>query len=188
MKIIGLHKRKIDQHIESLKKGDRKAQAKVYKLLAPKMLSVCNQYVQDIHYAEDVMVKGFLKVFTQISKYQQTGSFEGWIRRIMVNESISFLRAKMPLNYLEDQEFLEPEVFSDCDVSMEDLELLIQALPDGCRTVFTLYVVEGYKHLEIAKLLAITEGTSKSQLSQARKLLQQQLLKLKAKGVWNGVR
>lgn len=188
MKIIRLHKKKLEDYIEPLKLGKRVAQQEVYGMLSAKMLSVCRQYVKDTHFAEDVLVSGFLKVFTQIEKFENKGSFEGWIRRIMVHEAISYIRTKKPLDFLEDHEFHESVPWSACDMSMEDLELLIDALPDGCRAVFSLYVVEGYKHHEIAKMLQIQEGTSKSQLALARKILQKQLLNLKDKGLWNGMR
>lgn len=188
MKIIRLRKKKLDDYIEPLKLGKRVAQQEVYDMLSAKMLSVCRQYIKDAHFAEDVMVSGFLKAFTQIAKFENKGSFEGWIRRIMVHEAISHIRTKKPLDFLEEHEFHESVIWSDCDVSMEDLELLIEELPDGCRMVFILFVVEGYKHQEIAKMLKIREGTSKSQLAQARKMLQIQLLNLKEKGLWNGMR
>lgn len=188
MKIVRLHKKKLDDYIEPLKLGKRVAQQEVYAMLSAKMLSVCRQYIKDVHFAEDVMVSGFLKVFTQIEKFENRGSFEGWIRRIMVHEAISHIRTKKPLDFLEEHEFHEPVTWSECDVSMEDLDLLIDELPDGCRMVFNLYIVEGYKHQEIAKMLKIQEGTSKSQLAQARKMLQIQLLNLKEKGLWNGMR
>lgn len=171
-----------------LKQGDRASQREVYDKLSSKMLALCTRYVKDSHYAEDVMIRGFLKVFTQIKTFENKGSFEGWIRRIMVYESISHIRQIKQLEYIEDQLLIETVQESSCDVSMEDLEFLIARLPEGCRLVFNLYVVEGYKHQEIAKMLKIQEGTSKSQLAQARKMLQIQLMNLKEKGLWNGMR
>lgn len=188
MKLIRLHKKKIDDFIDDLRANKRSAQQEVYQLVSAKMLAVCCQYVKDIHYAEDVMISGFMKVFTQINQYQNKGSFEGWIRRIMVNEAISYLRSKKEINYLEDIVVIEEETTIDYDLSMEDLELLINQLPEGCKMVFNLFVVEGYKHHEIAEMLQIQEGTSKSQLAQARKLLQYQLEQLKQRGVWNGMK
>ncbi|MBB1139853.1 RNA polymerase sigma factor [Myroides sp. WP-1] len=190
MKLIRLYPKKVEDYIDDLRKEKRTAQQEVYQLLSGKMLSVCRQYIKDIHYAEDVMVSAFMKVFTRMDKYDNKGSFEGWIRRIMVNESISFLRAQKQLTYFDEQWMNPAEEIEayDCDLSLEDIQRLIDQLPDGCKTIFNLYVVEGYKHQEIAKMLQVTEGTSKSQLAQARKLLQQQLGTLKNQGVWNGVK
>ncbi|MGL4583115.1 MAG: RNA polymerase sigma factor [Flavobacterium sp.] len=188
MKLIRLHKKKLEDYIDDLCSHKRTAQKEVYDMVSGKMLAVCRQYIKDIHYAEDVMIAGFMKVFTQIDKFENRGNFEGWIRRIMVNESISFLRAQKGLEYLEDVQVKEEIIEGDIELSIEDLQLLINQLPEGCKTVFNLYVVEGYKHQEIAQLLKIQEGTSKSQLAQARKLLQQQLAILKQQGVWNGIK
>lgn len=188
MKLIRLHKKKLEDYIDDLRTHKRVAQKEVYDLISAKMLSVCRQYIRDIHYAEDVMIAGFMKVFTNIDKYGNKGNFEGWIRRIMVNESISFLRAQKGFDYIDEIEVKEEVIEDDIELSMEDIQILIDRLPEGCRTVFNLYVVEGYKHSEIAKLLTLQEGTSKSQLAQARKLLQQQLAILKQQGVWNGIK
>lgn len=189
MKVIRLHKKTLDDYIDELRQGKRAAQHEVYNLLSGKMLSVCRQYISDIHYAEDVMVTGFMKVFTSVGKYENRGSFEGWIRRIMINESISFLRSRKELSYIEDEKITQSEVEDiESDLSVEDIQLLIDNLPEGCRTIFNLYAVEGYKHQEIAELLRIKEGTSKSQLAQARKLLQQQLQNLQQRGIWSGIK
>lgn len=191
MKLIRLYPKKVDDYIDDLRREKRSAQQEVYQLLSAKMLSVCRQYIRDIHYAEDVMVTTFMKVFTRMDKYDSKGSFEGWIRRIMVNESISFLRGQKQLTYLDDKNEYQLEATVeeyDCDLSLEDIQCLIDQLPEGCKTIFNLYVVEEYKHSEIATMLQISDGTSKSQLAQARKLLQQQLGKLKNQGLWNGVK
>lgn len=188
MKLIRLHKNKIDDYIEGLRNNKRSAQQEVYQLVSAKMLAVCRQYVRDIHYAEDVMIAGFMKVFTQIDKYEAKGNFEGWIRRIMVNEAISFLRTQKGFTYLEDMEIKEEVIEDDIELSVDDIQLLIDRLPEGCKMVFNLYVIEEYKHQEIADMLKIQEGTSKSQLAQARKLLQQQLAILKQHGVWKGIK
>ncbi|WP_010250839.1 RNA polymerase sigma factor [Myroides injenensis] len=188
MKLIKLHKKKLDEYIDDLKEQKRSAQQEVYQLTSPKMLSVCRQYIKDIHYAEDVLIAGFMKVFTNVSQYDSKGSFEGWIRRIMVNEAISFLRGQKYFDYLEDIQYQERVSEEAYDLSTEDIQLLIDQLPNGCKAVFNLYVIEGYKHHEIAELLNIHEGTSKSQLAQARKLLQIELEKLKNRGIWNGIK
>lgn len=190
MKLIRLYPKKIEDYIEDLRREKRGAQQEVYQLLSGKMLSICRQYIQDVHFAEDVMISAFMKVFTTMNKYEKKGSFEGWIRRIMVNESISFLRAQKKLTYVEEYDDVVQDLVSEYegDLSLEEIQQLIDQLPEGCRTIFNLYVIEEYKHQEIATMLQISEGTSKSQLAQARKLLQQQLEHLKNRGLWNGIK
>ena len=130
-----------------------------------------------MHYAEDVMVNGFVKVFKGLHSFEHRGSFEGWVRRIMVRESISFLRKRQFVVY--DDEVLETnqmQTTSDTSsMDVEHIQTLIDALPEGYKMVFVLYAVEGYKHQEIAEMLNISEGTSKSQLFKARKLLKENL-------------
>lgn len=123
------------------------------------------------------MVHGFVKVFKGLGSFEHRGSFEGWIRRIMVRESISFLRKRQFVVYDDDILDANQEIMAS-DTSLMDVEhiqTIIDALPEGYKAVFVLYAVEGYKHQEIAEMLSITEGTSKSQLFKARKLLQENL-------------
>lgn len=177
-KVIDLHKDE-KSIIGQAVGNNRYAQQQIFAKYAPKMLSVCRQYVKDIHKAEDVMITAFMKVFTNLESFSHNGSFEGWIRRIMINECISFLRVQKKVNYSEDEYFFE-ESFNEIDqqFSVEQIQSLIDALPDGYKMVFNLYAIEGYKHQEIATMLGISEGTSKSQLSHARKMLQQQIISL----------
>lgn len=179
LKVIALHQEERDIIAEAMA-NNRHAQQKLYSKYAPKMLSVCRQYIKDLHQAEDVMITAFMKVFTNLKSFEHKGSFEGWIRRIMVNESISFLRAQKKTGFLEDEFFVE-DTFNNIEshFSVEDIQSLIDRLPDGYRMVFNLYAIEGFKHQEIAKMLGINEGTSKSQLSHARKMLQEQINKQK---------
>ena len=179
MKVIALHQEEreiISQAVEN----NRHAQQKIYSSHAPKMLSVCRQYVKDVHQAEDVMITAFMKVFSNLKNFEHKGSFEGWIRRIMVNECISFIRVQKKVKYIEDENYFEEtHNNTDSQFNVEDIQFLIDSLPDGYRMVFNLYAIEGFKHQEIAKMLGINEGTSKSQLSHARKMLQEQINKLK---------
>lgn len=141
------------------------------------MLNVCRQYIKDIHFAEDVMVGGFVKVFKYLGTFRHEGSFEGWIRKIMVRESISYLRKLQPIVYddtLVDYSS-DSMITTDSDLDAEQIQLLIDALPEGYKLVFVLYAIEGYKHSEIAEMLHISESTSKSQLFKGRKLLQEKL-------------
>ncbi|WP_190811274.1 RNA polymerase sigma factor [Flagellimonas sp. S3867] len=181
MKIISLYNNE-KQLIKRSISGNRQAQQFLYEKHAPKMLSICRQYVKDVQFAEDVMINGFVKVFENLDSFQHRGSFEGWIRKIMVRESISYLRKKQFVVY--DDEILESRPKeSDDSASILDEEYvqqLIDNLPEGYKMVFLLYAIEGYKHHEIAKILEISEGTSKSQLFKARKMLQENL---KLKGI-----
>lgn len=179
MKVVNLHheeKKLIEQAIAS----NRHAQHQLYSNFAPKMLGVCRQYIKDLHQAEDVMITGFMKVFANLSNFEHKGSFEGWIRRIMINECISFLRVKKDVKFIEDESFVEDGYNSiESQLSLDDLQFLIDNLPEGYKVVFNLYVIEGYKHQEIAHMLGISEGASKSQLSRARGILQNKVQKLK---------
>jgi RNA polymerase sigma-70 factor, ECF subfamily len=175
MKIIHLHQEETEI-IKLAVDNNRQAQQQIYSRFSSKMLSVCRQYIKDIQLAEDVMITAFMKVFTNLNKFEHKGSFEGWIRRIMVNECISYLRVQKKVKFTEDEIYIE-ESFNATDnqFSIDQIQFLIDALPDGYKMVFNLYAIEGYKHNEIAKMLGINEGTSKSQLSHARKMLQTQI-------------
>ena len=141
------------------------------------MLGVCRQYIKDIHFAEDAMVQGFLKMFNKLDTFKYEGSFEGWLRKIMVRESISFLRKRQFVVYDDEvyEKIQDHGISQSTDLDTEYIQQLIDGLPQGYKMVFVLYTVEGYKHQEIAEMLSITESTSKSQLFKARKLLQDQL-------------
>lgn len=178
MKIIPFYKNE-KQLIKKAINGNGDAQHRLYAKHAPKMLSVCRQYIKDVHFAEDVMVQGFVKMFRHLHTFKFQGSFEGWVRRIMISECISYLRKRQFVVY--DDEVFENnqsngfEITTDLDT--EHIQQLIDALPQGYKMVFVLYAVEGYKHTEIAEMLVISESTSKSQLYKARKMLQENLRK-----------
>lgn len=175
MKVINLHNDE-NEWIALALENNRHAQHQLYTKFAPKMLGVCRQYCKDLHQAEDIMITAFMKVFANLKHFQHKGSFEGWIRRIMVNECISFLRVQKKVRFMDDETYFE-ETHNQIEsqLTLDEIQFLIDQLPDGYKMVFNLYCVEGYKHQEIAQLLNISEGTSKSQLSHARKMLQQQL-------------
>jgi len=176
---LNIHSSEEDRLISKCRKQDGKAQKALYDKYASKMLGVCHRYIKDTDQAEDVMITGFVKVFEKIDQFKSEGSFEGWIRRIMVNQSLSFIRKNKGM-YLEvDIEVAdrEPDYKSLNDnLEAQDLLTLINNLPTGYQTVFNLYAIEGYSHKEIAEKLQISENTSKSQLSRARTLLQKQLV------------
>lgn len=169
--------------IERLKAQDRAAQKWLYDRYSPLMLAVCRRYLSSREDAEEALVSGFYKVFAQIHTFLGNGSFEGWIRRIMVNESLMHLRKSQPLVFPGDdfQPADTQDGFSiEADMSLREILELIAQLSPGYRTVFNLYVLEGYKHHEIADLLGISINTSKSQLILAKAKMRQLLI---AKGI-----
>ena len=169
------------QLIVALKRGESRAHKVVYERYAGKMLAVCTRYCANRADAEEIMLDGFMRVFDKIEQFREEGSFEGWIRRIMVTESLMFLRKSKQWRHevpLEDVTVEPDYVWADTAVNENDLLRIVNQLPDGYRTVFNLYAIEGYPHAEIAEMLGISEGTSKSQLSRARTMLQTNLKKL----------
>lgn len=176
MKIIPFYKNE-KQLLKKAASGNREAQRHLYEKHSPKMLGVCRQYIKDIHFAEDVMVNGFVKVFKHLDSFRFDGSFEGWIRRIMVRESISHLRKKQFVVYddsIYERTALESTP-SSSELDVAHIQNLIDALPEGYRAVFVLFAIEGYSHIEIADTLNISEGTSRSQLFKSRKMLKEKL-------------
>jgi RNA polymerase sigma-70 factor (ECF subfamily) len=159
-------------------KGERKFQELLYHTYSSKMFSVCLRYANEYAGAEDLLQDGFIKVFKNIEKFRSEGSFEGWIRRIFVNNSIEYFRKKANMYVVQETEALTYEYYDDNAIHKlmkDDLMKIIQSLSVGYRTIFNLYVVEGYSHKEIGEMLNITEGTSKSQLARARYLLQKKV-------------
>jgi len=172
------HKYSTEDLIEKCKAADRKAQELLYKQFASKMLGVCQRYAVDKMEAEDMLQNGFVKVFRSIKDYRGDGSFEGWVRRIMVHSAIEYHRKhhKMQLVDIEESGYEQPVNAAAADnLDAKDLMLIIQQLPAGYRMVFNLYALEGYSHREIAEMTGITEGASKSQLSRARAMLKQKI-------------
>jgi RNA polymerase sigma factor (sigma-70 family) len=159
--------------------GKRSAQEALYKKYSAKMLGVCLRYLSDRSEAEDAMVSAMVRVFAQLPNFRQEGSFEGWIRRITVNEALGILRRKKNIHFAEielaDRQMSDHD--SETNLEAEELLKMVQYLPTGYRTVFNLYAIEGYSHKEIAESLGITESTSKSQLNRARNLLKQMIAK-----------
>lgn len=171
----------IDSLLEGCKRGERKAQESLYKTMASRMMAVCMRYAKDTYEAEDVLQMGFIKVFQKISEFRGEGSFEGWIRRIMVNTAIESYRKNLrSLNVVDiDEVYDQPQsTFDMSGLELKDLLNLVQQLSNGYRMVFNMYVIEGYSHREIAEQLGITEGASKSQLSRARAILKDKIIKM----------
>ena len=161
--------------IEGCIRGDRRMQRELYNRFAPKMYGVCVRYAANAEEAEDILQEGFIKVFKKMGSFRGEGSFEGWIRRIFVNTAIEYYRKKTYLQPITEQEenTVEGKYLTVLDnLAEKDIIKLVQQLSPGYRTVFNMYVVEGYTHKQIADQLGISEGTSKSQLSRAKQILQ----------------
>lgn len=183
MKLIINKSNTTESLINGCRNGHRQAQREIYNKLSPKMLGLCRRYINDSSEAESVMITGFLKVFDKIQQYSGEGSFEGWIRRIMVNESLLYIRKNKGMYVEVDIEYADQQPNYDlatANLEADDLIKLINNLPIGYRTVFNMFAIEGYSHQEIASQLQIAENTSKSQLSRARKMLQKQLIEKEA--------
>jgi RNA polymerase sigma factor (sigma-70 family) len=165
--------------IEGCRKGERTFQKALYDLYCRKMMVVCMRYSKSTLEAEDILQEGFIKVFQGIGEFRQESKLGTWITRIMVNTALNFQRRKLylfPMVDVEEIDLQEAEL-SLSDIHFGELLEIIQSLPDGCQVVFNLFAIEGYSHKEIATMLGISEGTSKSQYARARTLLQTKLLK-----------
>lgn len=161
---------------------DKTAQRKLYERYSPKMYFVCLRYARHELEAQDMLQDGFIKVFDNLSQFKYNGSFEGWVRRIMVNTSLNYCRKssfKQEYIGIEDLQHTVVDSKAISKLSEKELLALIQKLPDGYRMVFNLYVIEGYSHKEIGEMLNITESTSRSQLAKSRKWMQNILSKEK---------
>jgi len=162
--------------------GNHHAQKRLYEKYAGKMYAVCLRYAKDKSTAEDYLQEGFIRVFSKLSKFRSEGSFEGWIRTIMVNTSLEMLRKNNILTKSEDYQqainLIEPDPSIIEKLQEEQLLECIQSMPPGFRAVFNLYAIEGYNHREIGDMLNISEGTSKSQFARARAWLQQKIQQL----------
>lgn len=166
--------------IEQCLKGDRVSQRDLFDMYAAKMLAVCKRYARHSAEAEDMFQEGFIRVFANLHKFSGEGSFEGWIRRIMINTSLKAVNKKSFKNenigiedFQEKDNKIAPEIFSK--LSVDDLMDLVNSLPEGYRIVFNLYAIEGYSHKEIAAMLKVEVSTSRSQLVKARRMLQRKM-------------
>ncbi|MDE3125407.1 MAG: sigma-70 family RNA polymerase sigma factor [Bacteroidota bacterium] len=156
--------------------GKSEAQKKLYLKYSPKMMVVCLRYSSNKQDAEDLLQEGFLKIFKGLNQYKWEGSFEGWMRKIFVNTALAKFRNKnklMPIVHIDNiEKHIDEHLNIEGNIDGKLLLKLVQLLPDAYKIVFNLYVFEGYKHKEIAAMLNITEGTSKSNLHDARQILQ----------------
>ena len=165
--------------IQACLKGDRNAQRHLYDTYSGKFLAICIRYLKDREHAEDVMIESFMKIFEKLPQFQQKGSFEGWMKRIVVTQALMKLRSNrhlmMEVN-MEHESLYEDQQYELNHLEAADLMEMIQGLPVGYRTVFNLYILEGYSHQEIGELLGISESTSKSQLNRARNTLKEKII------------
>ncbi len=176
-----------EQIIRGCMDGKRKAYSELFKTYAPVMLGVCMRYCKNRIDAEDVMQDGFIKVFSQIHKFRHEGSFEGWIKRIMIHSAIDNYQSNMKRSFHEEASEMarttdlvenpgqDDDLPDEMNIPHHKLMEMIQELPDGYRMVFNLYAIENFNHKEIASLLGITENTSKTQLLKARKALRKKI-------------
>jgi RNA polymerase sigma factor (sigma-70 family) len=158
--------------------GDVKSQRSLYERFSPKMYAVCLRYAKEPQAAQDILQDAFVKVFRSLGRFRADGSFEGWIRRIVVNTCIEAYRKQLTLYAVQDYESVQvsiPDNGALDQLNEQDILRMISTLSPGYRTIFNLFVIEGYSHKEIAEQLQISEGTSKSQLARARYLLQEMI-------------
>ena len=171
----------IERMLEKAKEGDRRAQKAIYDALAEKMFALCIRYMGDRETAEDVLQDGFVTLFAKLDTYTGDGAFEGWARKIFVNTALMHLRRNDALREsgdIEEAVWLRSSDASPAEeLSHRDLLKMVAALPADYRTVFNMYVIEGYSHQEIAESLGIQEATSRSKLQRARLKLQEWIKK-----------
>lgn len=159
-----------EQLIQACRKMHRDAQRKMYELMAPKLYQVCKRYLKKEEEIEEVLADTFVIVFTKLDQLKENAAFYSWAKRIAVNECLHLLKKNVNFNlYLEESSLkIQPEVAQDTSLEEQDVLKLLNYIPEGCKTVFNLFVIEGYSHKEIAATLKISEGTSKSQLNVAK--------------------
>ena len=166
--------------IQSCIGGNRFSQNMLYQQFAPKMFGVCLRYSINKEEAEEILQEGFVQVFKCLNNFKNQGSFEGWVRKIMVNCAIQHYRSNPKMNIVEYIEFVNDDKSTDemifSELQKKDLLKMVQALPPVYRLIFNLYVFEGMKHREIAELLNVSEGTSKSNLFNAKLILQKSVI------------
>jgi RNA polymerase sigma-70 factor (ECF subfamily) len=165
----------LEQLINDCKKNDRKAQEQLYRQFAPKMFSICLKYSRNYAEAQDNLQDAFLLIFEKIHQFEFKGSFEGWLKRVVINHILQQYRKKRLLSSIDDEIIEEVEVEIDDGISIDFLIKIVQELPDRYRLVFNLNVFENYSHQEIADALGISIGTSKSNLSRAKMILKQKI-------------
>ncbi|MFW5644571.1 MAG: RNA polymerase sigma factor [Bacteroidota bacterium] len=172
--------------IKGCLKGKKQSQEKLYRLTSPLMYGLCLQYAGNEDDAKDIMQEGFIKVFNKMDQFSEKGSIMGWIRRIMINTALEKYRSQVSRQSLDNGKIQAEEIVED--YTLENLEAdviveLIQQLTPQYRLIFNLYAIEGYSHREISEMTGISEGTSKSNLSRARRILQRKVMELYEKNI-----
>lgn len=171
----------LDQLIQKCKKNDTKAQSELYKLFSSKLFTICLKYCKNRAEAEDNLQDSFVTIFKKVSQYNNKGSFEGWLKRVTINTALQRYRSKGVFDIVSEEKIEDVSVdVENEDVSIDFLLNSIQELPDRYRMVFNLYALDGYSHKEIAEMLNITTGTTKSNLARARMILKEKVTNYKA--------
>ena len=172
----------LEQLIQNCKQNKLKAQSELYTLYSSKLYSICLKYSRNTEEAQDNLQDAFLTIFSKISQYQNKGSFEGWLKRITINTALQRYRSKGVFNIVSEEKIEDVSVDVENDaISIDFLLNSIQELPDRYRMVFNLYALDGYSHKEIAEMLGITTGTTKSNLARARMILKEKVTTYKAR-------
>jgi|TARA_R110002020_G_scaffold465756_1_gene687517 RNA polymerase sigma factor (sigma-70 family) len=170
----------LEQLIHKCKSNDTKAQSELYQLFSSKLFSVSLKYSNSYAEAEDNLQDAFITIFAKIKQYKNKGSFEGWLKRITINTIMQRYRSQKVFEIVNEEAIVDENIdIDDDDVGLDFLLQCIQELPDRYRLVFNLYVLDGYSHKEIAEMLAITTGTTKSNLARARQLLKEKIVAYK---------
>lgn len=178
----------IQELINGCISGDSLAQKQLYDRFSPKMYGVCLQYSNNPEEAKDILQEGFIKVFRKLKQYKGKGSFEGWVRKIFINTALERFRGKMNVVPMDEPLEIPTDNLSDkiiAELSAHELLMMIQELSPQYRMVFNLYAIEGYSHIEISRIMEISVGTSKSNLSRARAILQEKI-KTRKPSTWMG--
>ncbi len=171
----------LDELITKCIKKDAKAQEQLYRRYANTLFSVSLKYARNYTEAEDILQDGFITIFDKIGQFKNKGSFEGWLKRIVINTALQRYRKQRVFNIVNEEQLEQEDVLVDEeDVSLQFLLQIVQELPDRYRLVFNLYALDGYSHKEIANMLEISEGTSKSNLARARMILKQKVEEFQA--------
>jgi len=166
----------LNQLIQKCSNNDTQAQTELYQLFSSKLFSICLKYCKNYAEAEDNLQDSFVTIFNKISQYNNKGSFEGWIKRITINTALQRYRKQGVFEIIDDSNIEDVELtVEEDDISLDFLLQIIQELPDRYRLVFNLYVLDGYSHKDIAEMLSISTGTSKSNLARARKILKDKI-------------
>lgn len=166
----------IKELIQKCKKGDIKAQEQLYRLYSHKLFALCLKYSANYQQAEDNLQDAFLMIFNKMPQYRNKGSFEGWMKRIVINTALQKYRKQTVFEIIKEDHLKEPEIeIDEEEVPVDFLLEIIQQLPDRYRQVFNLYALDGFSHKEIAEIMNISSGTSKSNLARARVILKQKI-------------